>query len=115
MGEECYITELVLRRYPSSYFKALENASSVFRTTAPLGKGSIGATVDMYMCRMKLAANRAFLHTPGDCLLYIADWLGANPRQLMLLSESLSDYSGATHVQFLMLDYRLNTVSFSCY
>ena len=103
IGLGSYITEIVARRWPIKYLKSFSSSSSFDKSnTKP---NELPTTkLDLFMCTFRCILNYSLTQSAYETLWYLASWLGIDPRQLMILSETAPDFSGSVIIRFLFVE-----------
>jgi hypothetical protein len=56
------------------------------------------------MCKFRCILNFSLTQSADETLWYLASWLGIDPRQFMILSETSPDFSGSVNIRFLFVE-----------
>ena len=105
IGLGSYITEIVARRWPIKYLKSFSSSSALSSLDRTNPKPTeLSSKFDLFMCKFRCILNYTLTQSADETLWYLASWLGIDPRQFMILSETSPDFSGSVNIRFLFVE-----------
>ena len=104
LGNNSYITEVVLRRRPHVFFNNRNGLVVNANKSVDLDQTN---PYELYLVEMTLACCTTDPKSPPDTLSQLAHWLGVDHRQFFTIGETVPDFLGSVNISFLILDYSI--------